>query len=365
MLTKGDDYPLHQTPEPIAYVGGNRNFYDRYFFNGYDKKGDVFFAMALGVYPYVNILDAGFSVVIGGKQHNVISSKVMQLERLDTQVGPLSVEVITPMQRLKLTCDDPQSGLAAELIFEAFIPPHEEPRFIRRQGSQLMMDLTRMMQNGSWQGWIEVEGEHIDVVGTEFTGTRDRSWGIRNIGDADSQPNPVAALAQFYWIWVPMNFRDFSLHFFVNEDEQGNPWNENAVLIPKFGGGPEEVMIEREYKQTYLSGTRYAKTANLQLTRPCGRQLSIDLVPKWHFFMKGIGYGHETFRHGGYQGELATHRESYVLDEVGPENIHIQAMCDVTLTSEGQQEHGQGVIEQLVIGPHLPSGFSELLDFAP
>ena len=105
MLTKGDDYPLHQTPEPIAYVGGNRNFYDRYFFNGYDKNGDVFFAMALGVYPYVNILDAGFSVVTGGKQHNVISSKVMQLERLDTQVGPLSVEVIAPMQRLKLTCD--------------------------------------------------------------------------------------------------------------------------------------------------------------------------------------------------------------------------------------------------------------------
>ena len=36
MLSKGDDYPIHQTPEPIAYVAGQRNFYDRYFFNGYD-----------------------------------------------------------------------------------------------------------------------------------------------------------------------------------------------------------------------------------------------------------------------------------------------------------------------------------------
>ena len=35
MLTKADDFPIHQTPEPIAYAGTDRNFYDRYFFNGY------------------------------------------------------------------------------------------------------------------------------------------------------------------------------------------------------------------------------------------------------------------------------------------------------------------------------------------
>ena len=34
-LSKGDDYPIHQTPEPVAYAGTDRNFYDRYFFNGY------------------------------------------------------------------------------------------------------------------------------------------------------------------------------------------------------------------------------------------------------------------------------------------------------------------------------------------
>lgn len=35
MLSKGDDFPLHQTAEPVAYAGTDRNFYDRYFFNGY------------------------------------------------------------------------------------------------------------------------------------------------------------------------------------------------------------------------------------------------------------------------------------------------------------------------------------------
>src|SRR5215470_16050286 len=46
MLTKGDDYPIHQTPEPIAYSGSDRNFYDRYFFNGYSPDGSEFIAVA-------------------------------------------------------------------------------------------------------------------------------------------------------------------------------------------------------------------------------------------------------------------------------------------------------------------------------
>ena len=37
-LTKGDDFPIHQTAEPVAYSGTDRNFYDRYFFNGYHPE---------------------------------------------------------------------------------------------------------------------------------------------------------------------------------------------------------------------------------------------------------------------------------------------------------------------------------------
>ena len=55
MLTKGDDYPIHQTPEPIAYAGSDRNFYDRYFFNGYSPDGAEFVAVAFGVYPALNV----------------------------------------------------------------------------------------------------------------------------------------------------------------------------------------------------------------------------------------------------------------------------------------------------------------------
>ena len=42
MLSKADDFPIHQNPEPIAYAGVSRNFYDRYFFNGYHLEEDLF-----------------------------------------------------------------------------------------------------------------------------------------------------------------------------------------------------------------------------------------------------------------------------------------------------------------------------------
>lgn len=137
MLTKGDDYPIHQLPEPIATAGTDRNFYDRYFFNGYSKDGSVFFATALGVYPHLNIMDGAFSVVVDGVQHNLHASRFMGMERMDMQVGPLSIEVLEPLQSLRIRVDHPESGLKADLTYHGRAVAIEEPRFTYRQGPQI------------------------------------------------------------------------------------------------------------------------------------------------------------------------------------------------------------------------------------
>ena len=64
MLTHYDDFPLHQTPEPVAHPAtSDKNFYDRYFFNGFAKDGSLFFGAALGLYPHRRVMDASFSVL--------------------------------------------------------------------------------------------------------------------------------------------------------------------------------------------------------------------------------------------------------------------------------------------------------------
>ena len=120
MLSRADDYPIHQTPEPIAVSGTDRNFYDRYFFNGYAPDGSGFFAAAFGIYPHLNVADAHFSVIRDGVQHNLHASKELGMERLDLQVGPIRIEIIEPLKVLRVTVDG--EGLKADLTFTGRAP---------------------------------------------------------------------------------------------------------------------------------------------------------------------------------------------------------------------------------------------------
>src|SRR5262249_42292269 len=141
MITQADDYPIHQTSEPIAHVGtSDRNFYDRYFFNGYARDASVYFAAALGSYPNRQVVDAAFSVVHNGRQHVLRASQRATPERMQTVCGPLHVEVVEPLRRLRVTIAPNPWGVEGELLFTARAPVLEEPRFLRRIGTRPFMD---------------------------------------------------------------------------------------------------------------------------------------------------------------------------------------------------------------------------------
>jgi len=366
-LTWGDDYPIHQTPEPVAYAGTDRNFYDRYFFNGYaldGDGGDLFFAAAFGVYPHLNIADAAFCVMKDGRQVNLHASRWLQMERMDLSVGPIRIEVQAPLQRLKLTVDSPEHAIRAEIVFEGRAFPIEEPRFIRRNGPRTFMDYTRLTQNGRYSGWIEVDGVRSSVDG--FVGTRDRSWGVRPVGARDPQEAAPPIPMQFFWLWSPCNFEDGGLFFHTNDDELGRPWNRRALWLAD--GGREDG--EGEFEQAvcaidWRSGTRHARAATLDL----GAGGKVEIEPQTEFFMLGLGYGHPVWGHGLNHGELAVEREDFVtadLERRMPHHLHVQALSRITFTdADGRARVGRGVFEQLALGPHAPSGFASILDVAP
>lgn len=368
MLTKGDDYPIHQTPEPIAYAGSDRNFYDRYFFNGYTRDGWPFFAAAMGVYPHLNVIDAAFSLIFAGVQHNLHASRLLQMERLDTRVGPIALEVVEPLRRLRVRVDDPERRLCADLLFEARARAIEEPRFIHRIGPRTIMDYTRLTQNGTYDGWIEVHGQRIEVRRDHFLGTRDRSWGIRPVGAPDSQPAAPPSLPQFYWLWAPMNFDDCITLYHNNAGADGRSWNTRGVIAPLGDREPQEI-DDVSSEIVYRTGTRRVARARITLRSTAATAAVIDVTPQFHFYMPGIGYMNPEWGHGLYKGELAVGYDTYELntvDDNSPALLHIQAFSTARLTlASGAQKTGAGVLEQLIVGPHAPSGFKELLDPAP
>ena len=52
ILSPFDDYPIHQTSEPILNpVSSERNFYERYWFNGFCPEQKLMFGIGFGFYP--------------------------------------------------------------------------------------------------------------------------------------------------------------------------------------------------------------------------------------------------------------------------------------------------------------------------
>lgn len=360
MITAADDYPIHQTPEPIAYVGtSDRNFYDRYFFNGYTPDGAVYFAAALGTYPNRGIVDGAVSVVRDGRQHVLRASRLAGPERMDTHVAPIRVEVLEPLRRLRLRVDPNPHGIAGDLVFTRRAPVLEEPRFFRRAGSRVFMDLTRMTQHGTWEGCLEVDGETLDAGALRMLGSRDRSWGIRPVGEREA--GPPAGPLQFFWLWAPLHFEDLCTHFDVNEDAEGTRWHAAGMVAT---ADAVTVMRAVDHRLTMRSGTRHVAQADLVLYPPEGEPLEIRLEPLYNFYMAGLGYGHPQWGHGMFVGEHAVDGERWNLadcDPAAPLHLHVQAVCTARLGPR----RGIGILEQLILGPHRPTGFRDLLDLAP
>lgn len=352
-LSRGDDYPIHQTPDPIAYSGTDRNFYDRYFFNGYAPDGSGFFAVAFGVYPHLDVADAHFSVIRDGVQYCLHASRKLGMERMELVCGPIRIEVVEPLRQLRVRIDG--EGVAADLLFTGRAFPIEEPRFTWRVGPRTVMDYTRLTQNGHYTGWIEVDGRR-ETVAEGTAGTRDRSWGVRPVGAAD--PQFGGGVPQFFWQWTPVNLPRRSLFFHLNAHADGSPWNTRAVIAPD-GNGPEAFteLHEPHMDAPPMPGTRWPGEGRLNLG---GEEFRFE--PLGRFQMRGLGYTSPKWGHGLDHGTLEVEREAIVLDSVDParpDNLHVQMLCRVT-GPDGEQ--GLGVFEQLAIGDYAPLGLKGLAD---
>lgn len=363
MITKADDYPIHQLPHPVSEVGTERNFYDRYFFNGYSKKENFYFAAVLCLYPNLNIMDASFTLVKDGIQHNIRSSRVLGLERLDTKVGPIEVKVINPLEKLSVELSENDSNITAKLVFQKRFDPMQEPNMTLFNGPRKIMDTCRLTQHGNWSGEFKINEELIKIDPKDFVGTRDRSWGVRPVGSGDTQPMVPFEMPQFFWLWAPVHFDDLATHIYFVDNEKGEADNSFAKI--QYADGKEQSnFISHEKNIIYHPQTRRVKSLSLKLKTSKNEQFEFEITPEINIFMCGLGYMHPDWGHGQYKGELVTQYDTYDLkeDPQDPPFLHLQALCNVKLKSPEGEISGRGVLEQLFLGPHEPSGFKDLFD---
>ncbi len=373
MLSKFDDFPIHQTPEPVAHPGtSDKDFYERYWFNGYSKTGDFFLGVGTALYPHLGLHDSAVSVVHDGRQYAFHASAVSTDEPTDMQIGPFCLEIVEPMRSCRVTVVDNETDFACDLLFEGRTSCVEEPRHHLGRGPRKIMDTTRFTQLGHWSGWVEFGGTRIELQRENTWGTKDRSWGVRPLigGDKRGAP-PKGGLGGLFFLWAPLNFDDFCLHYQLFDDSLGRPLFQVGAKLPVYPThhdlpGVEDDAVEHmrnlEHQVTFKSGNRMIRQAEIAMTSLVDdARHVVELEPLFAFRMKGLGYSHPKWVHGQYHGEMAVELESWDLDDVDEtayENQHVQHFVRARY---GPHE-GIGVLEQNILGPYRKYGLEGFFD---
>jgi hypothetical protein len=362
-----DEYPIHQVPLSMRYSGtSDRNFYDRCYFNAHDRTGDIFLITGLGAYPNLGVIDAYATVRRGDRQWTVRCSDALEYRSLDAAVGPYRVEVIDPLSKIRLVCDSTDRGLAFDLTWEGSFPCIDEPRHLMHQGDRITIDGCRFAQLGTWSGTLHVDGDDLSVTPDRWLGSRDRSWGIRPVGEAEPPGRTADSPREgFWWLYVPLRFEEYALIVIVQEDPDGTRTLNDATRV--YADGRHEQLGWPEIDFVYTSGTRHPERATIHLRDSSRKPVTLEIETLMGVALHiGAGYGGDPdWSHGQWKGRGWI--DSAVYDLTDPEfagripfgvNDHVaRASCDGA--------EGWGLFEHATVGRHDPTGFKDFLSVAP
>ena len=347
-VSSWDDYPVHQSANWIANVAtSDRNFYDRYYFNAFDTGGEWMAIMGLGQYPNLGTTDAFVTVRLGDKQHVVRSSKPLG-DRADVSVGPLRVEVIEPLKKLRFVAEPTEHSVAADLIWEGFGPVIAEPNQFIRNGARVMFDTQRLAQMGSWSGTLNVNGKDLNVDPATSWGSRDRSWGVRPVGEKEPAGirEGVNAMGGGMWSYFPMRFEDHTIMYICSERADGVRTLEQAERI--WLDGRVEQLGRTEHSHEFEPGIRLLTGSTISFP---DAGFDIRCTPLLaNFLAVGTGYGLEAdWRHGMYQGtETVVQGVEYNVPEI--RQLGAYAVVDHAARFEYEGRVGYGLYEHSFSG---------------
>jgi hypothetical protein len=361
-----DEYPIHQIPLSMEYVGtGDRNFYDRCYFAGHDRTGDILLITGLGVYPNLGVIDAYATVRRGDRQWAVRFSGALDDDRLHQRVGGYRIEVIEPLHKIRIVCDGDEHGIGFDLTWEGSFKAVQEAQHVSRNGRRLFLDASRFAQLGTWAGTLRVGGDEFTVDPAVWVGARDRSWGLRPVGEAEPPGRPADGFQGFWWTYSQLRFDDFAIVLLAQEEADGFRVANDAVRV--WADGRLEQLGWPELDIKYRPGSRHPEHVTIGLRTRTGEPVTIEVDTLTSVALHvGAGYsGDPDWGHGQWKGPQWASGSVYDLTDPAvagriPYGV-IDHVCRVTC---GGAE-GWGIFEHASIGRHDPTGFADFLSVAP
>ena len=277
------------------------------------------------------------------------------------------VEVIEPLHKLRIVLEETE-GIAVDLTWNGLFDVVQEQRHVLRTGTRITLDAQRFAQVGSWSGRDRRStARRSPSTRRSGSASRDRSWGIRPIGEAEPAGRPAdPPFEGMWWLYVPMAFDDFAIVLIIQEEPRRVPLAQR--LHPDLADGRVEQLGWPRVKIHYRSGTRIPTGATIDATAADGTPVRFDVESKLPVPIHvGGGYGGDSdWLHGMWKGDKFTERLTYdmtdpaivgragfgVIDHVG------RAVCT---EGDGDPVEGWGLFEHGALGPPRPVGLRRLV----
>jgi hypothetical protein len=354
-----DEYPVHQVPLSMAHVASSdRNAYDRCYFNAHDRTGQVFFVSGMGVYANLGVTDCFATLRRGNEQVTLRASDALGDDRMRQEVGPFRIEVLEPLERIRL-------------VWQGSFPVIDEPSHVIRQSGRVILEAVRLAQVGTWSGTLRVDGEEIELTSDRWVGTRDRSWGIRPLGEPEP-PGRAASEADplfgFWWTYVPLRFEEFAILVILQEDGDGTRSLNEAVRVwPAESGRPPEQLGWPELDIRYRKGTRMPESAILHMTDRKRRPVTVEVESLGFVALNsGPGYsGDSQWGHGHWRGREWIERVTHDISDPAVLAAATFGVVDHVAHATCEGAEGWGLFEHGVLGRHAPTGFDDWSSVAP
>ncbi|MFT4518632.1 MAG: hypothetical protein ACI9JM_001017 [Halioglobus sp.] len=282
------------------------------------RDGSVQIGFGFGKYTNRNVVDAYAGVSRGVEQWVVRASRSLNSDPETVNVGPISYEIVEPLQcvRVRLEANDEQP-IAFDILFTAVVPCVVEQREDRRDmhGFRKATDQIRYHQTGVVAGWLEVDGERVEISPDSWVSTRDKSWGIRpqvGVPIADMERDYHHLIPQVLAIWNPILFQredgsryafhhyflQFSAPGYEQKSVQGGLETADGQSSLIIGMTPS-LQFDQDSKR--LQGGEFLFHMDDGSERP----MQFEKLSETGFYLGAGGYhGGDNHHHGSWRGEL-------------------------------------------------------------
>lgn len=371
-----DEYLNHQIADTFSSVATSDHSWTEKIWSAIVRKdGALAVDFGLGRYHNRGVLDGWAGVSRGATQWTVRANRELRHDPMITSVGPIRYEILEPLKRVRYVLERNEAQpIAYDITFTAQMPPFLEDRHRQREkdGFRMGSDIVRYHQVGVPSGWVEIEGEHIQIDPAEWTEYRDHSWGTRlDVGQHSPDIKPSNDFgdakfgeSEFVLIWSPFmvvhpDGTKVGYHTYFQSRGDEIFYCSGYRNHPD-GSQEKAVRVRPELK--FDDRTRRLKGGLLHFDMQQGGTHTIEVEvpgPSAVHLGPGLYLGFEGRKHGMWTGPLTVEGEKIENTLDVPTLRRIRQLRDCPIRVREGDAVGYGIMESIIHGAHPEIGLTK------